>query len=279
MKEGWFVSVEFSGDFVAPPRKRGWGRIRPFRARAAGTHAPLQLAVSPGRGSDASVSGWVDMPHTRRGARCAREGEGAESGGERERERRPLCAAMRGPRDLTPPGGVRGSARRPLRGCSGGAGRLPPQFGGAAPPRSGRAGWAVGGGAGRSGALPPSAARRAAATRRRVHPALPPHGPSRGECGTMSEGGCEGRRWCSRHATPARQRPAEAARLGVRVRRVDTGGSVRPVQTPPRRARGWDRRSRERVGRVDEEDWMSSRWSCSCAAERAPPAAWSERSR
>ena len=33
----------------------------------------------------------------------------------------------------------------------------------------------------------------AAAMRRRVHPAPPPHGPSPGECGTMSDGVCEGR--------------------------------------------------------------------------------------
>lgn len=33
----------------------------------------------------------------------------------------------------------------------------------------------------------------AAAMRRRVHPAPPPHGPSPGECGTTSHGVCEGR--------------------------------------------------------------------------------------
>lgn len=82
MKECWFVSVAFSGDVAAPPRKRGWGRIfffRPYRYARAGTHAWLELAASPGRESFTSVSGGVDSLQIRGGTRCAREGE--EGGG------------------------------------------------------------------------------------------------------------------------------------------------------------------------------------------------------
>jgi hypothetical protein len=61
------------------PRKRGWGRIRPYRHARAGTHAWLELAASPGRESFTSVSGGVDSLQIRGGTRCAREGE--EGGG------------------------------------------------------------------------------------------------------------------------------------------------------------------------------------------------------
>ena len=77
LKECWFVSVAFSGDVAAPPRKRGWGRIlffRPYRYARAGTHAWLELAASPGRESFTSVSGGVDSLPIRGGPRCAREG-------------------------------------------------------------------------------------------------------------------------------------------------------------------------------------------------------------
>jgi len=102
LKECWFVSVEFSRDVAAPPRKRGWGRILFFPAlplRAAGTHAPLELAVSPASESITIVSGRADSPQIRGGTRCAREGE---EGGEGSGERRLRLRRHASPRDLTP---------------------------------------------------------------------------------------------------------------------------------------------------------------------------------
>jgi len=81
LKECWFVSVAFSGDVAAPPRKRGWGRIlffRPYRYARAGTHAWLELAASPGRESFTSVSGGVDsLPIRGGGGRGKGGGSGA----------------------------------------------------------------------------------------------------------------------------------------------------------------------------------------------------------
>ena len=105
------------------PSRRHHAGSRSRRCRGAAGPDPLcpsgPICPSPA----------VAARRTRGGGGGRRRGQGAGAA--------PAVRRHAPPRDLTPPGGARGSGRRPLHECGDDAARLLPQFGGAATPRSG----------------------------------------------------------------------------------------------------------------------------------------------